>query len=82
MKKPEKVGRNDPCPCGSGQKFKRCCESKERKMGSAGRATLVALLCAVIGAIVLGLTTSLRGPENSGPNRVWSVEHGHWHDVP
>lgn len=19
-----KVGRNDPCPCGSGQKFKRC----------------------------------------------------------
>ena len=21
----EKVGRNDPCPCGSGKKFKRCC---------------------------------------------------------
>lgn len=20
-----KVGRNDPCPCGSGRKFKRCC---------------------------------------------------------
>lgn len=20
-----KVGRNHPCPCGSGQKFKRCC---------------------------------------------------------
>jgi preprotein translocase subunit SecA len=20
----EKVGRNDPCPCGSGQKFKKC----------------------------------------------------------
>ncbi|WP_350668813.1 SEC-C metal-binding domain-containing protein, partial [Pseudoalteromonas sp. 69-MNA-CIBAN-0232] len=20
-----KVGRNDPCPCGSGQKFKHCC---------------------------------------------------------
>jgi uncharacterized protein len=19
------VGRNDPCPCGSGRKFKRCC---------------------------------------------------------
>lgn len=19
------VGRNDPCPCGSGQKFKKCC---------------------------------------------------------
>ena len=22
------VGRNDPCPCGSGKKFKKCCESK------------------------------------------------------
>jgi uncharacterized protein YecA (UPF0149 family) len=20
-----KVGRNDPCPCGSGKKFKQCC---------------------------------------------------------
>ncbi|WP_442596296.1 SEC-C metal-binding domain-containing protein [Neobacillus sp. D3-1R] len=24
----EKTGRNDPCPCGSGKKFKKCCESK------------------------------------------------------
>lgn len=23
-----KVGRNDPCPCGSGRKFKRCCLGK------------------------------------------------------
>ncbi len=23
-----KVGRNDPCPCGSGKKFKRCCGQK------------------------------------------------------
>ena len=21
----EKTGRNDPCPCGSGKKFKKCC---------------------------------------------------------
>jgi preprotein translocase subunit SecA len=21
----EKVGRNDPCPCGSGKKYKNCC---------------------------------------------------------
>jgi uncharacterized protein YecA (UPF0149 family) len=21
----EKLGRNDPCPCGSGKRFKRCC---------------------------------------------------------
>jgi uncharacterized protein len=24
---PEKVGRNEPCPCGSGKKFKKCCGS-------------------------------------------------------
>lgn len=23
-----KIGRNDPCPCGSGKKFKKCCLSK------------------------------------------------------
>ena len=23
--KPHKVGRNDPCPCGSGKKYKKCC---------------------------------------------------------
>ena len=23
-----KIGRNDPCPCGSGKKFKKCCISK------------------------------------------------------
>jgi len=23
--KPKKVGRNDPCPCGSGKKYKKCC---------------------------------------------------------
>ena len=25
----EKVGRNDPCPCGSGKKYKKCCGANE-----------------------------------------------------
>ncbi len=25
VRKTEKVGRNDPCPCGSGKKYKHCC---------------------------------------------------------
>jgi preprotein translocase subunit SecA len=29
-----KVGRNDPCPCGSGKKYKNCCMRKD-KGGSA-----------------------------------------------
>jgi Flp pilus assembly protein TadD len=31
-----KVGRNDPCPCGSGRKFKHCCQDKDQR--SAARA--------------------------------------------
>lgn len=26
-----KVGRNDPCPCGSGKKYKKCCLSNRRR---------------------------------------------------
>ena len=25
IRRAQTVGRNDPCPCGSGRKFKRCC---------------------------------------------------------
>jgi preprotein translocase subunit SecA len=28
VRKQERVGRNDPCPCGSGKKYKRCCYPK------------------------------------------------------
>ena len=28
-KRTEKVGRNDPCPCGSGKKYKKCCGANE-----------------------------------------------------
>ncbi|MDO8206582.1 MAG: tetratricopeptide repeat protein [Gallionella sp.] len=41
-----KPGRNDPCPCGSGKKFKKCCQDKleasaappEQKIKKANRA--------------------------------------------
>ena len=25
-----KTGRNDPCPCGSGKKYKRCCLAQDQ----------------------------------------------------
>ncbi len=35
------VGRNDPCPCGSGKKFKKCCldkvEAQQREAAAAAR---------------------------------------------
>lgn len=27
IKSGERIGRNDPCPCGSGKKFKKCCRN-------------------------------------------------------
>lgn len=32
-----KVGRNDPCPCGSGKKYKKCCLLKEGPAPLAGQ---------------------------------------------
>ena len=26
----KKVGPNDPCPCGSGKKYKKCCMQKDK----------------------------------------------------
>jgi len=31
-----KVGRNDPCPCGSGKKFKKCHEGREHELQAIG----------------------------------------------
>ena len=31
--KATKVGPNDPCPCGSGKKYKKCCRDKDIAAG-------------------------------------------------
>lgn len=33
------VGRNDPCPCGSGRKYKRCCQAADAAAEEAGSTT-------------------------------------------
>jgi preprotein translocase subunit SecA len=35
--KTEKVGRNDPCPCGSGKKYKKCCGREAFETNEEGR---------------------------------------------
>jgi hypothetical protein len=30
-RKKDKVGRNEPCPCGSGKKYKKCCLNKPKE---------------------------------------------------
>ncbi len=79
-----KTGRNDPCPCGSGKKYKQCCEGK-----AAERTTFLTKWSAVIlGILVLlvavGTVVSFFSDDernSAPPGKVWSPDHGHWHDA-
>ena len=73
------VARNAPCPCGSGKKYKKCCMAKDGPLSTRTAMVLFALLMlgGVIG-IIVSMTTAREG---SAANRIWSPEHGHWHDV-
>mgnify|MGYP003577966593 FL=1 len=72
-----KPGRNDACPCGSGKKFKKCCETKESRSGS--RLLLLAVGGAILGALILGITQFSADDSAPTPGRVWSADHGHYH---
>ena len=77
---PMKVGRNDPCPCGSGVKYKRCCALKGDVLIDSPRKS-PSLRWVLIAVLVVGGAVALSfGGQDSGSNLVWSAEHGHWHD--
>ena len=71
------TGRNEPCPCGSGKKFKHCCEGKQQA-GVSSRLILAVIAAVVIVAVMAAVSNSR---ESSGSSRVWSAEHGHYHDA-
>lgn len=74
------VGRNDPCPCGSGLKHKKCCEGKRQNWSVGAVLVLVVFgLVLIVGGYALWVNlTSPDAP--SAVQRVWSPEHGHYHD--
>src|SRR5437867_11862294 len=42
----ERPGRNQPCHCGSGRKYKHCCLEKDEALAAAARATVAAEVAA------------------------------------
>ena len=70
--------RNAPCPCGSGEKYKRCCEVAQSSIMSPGLLILGILI--LVGSVIV-ISTMMNAPDQSDPQRVWSEEHGHWHSV-
>ena len=81
-----KIGRNDRCRCGSGRKYKNCCQRKAGRMGPVGWAGVLAI-AAVAVLLVVSLLSMGRGGSDTGPDtrcppgKVWSPGHGHCHDA-
>ncbi len=76
-----KIGRNAPCPCGSGHKYKNCCLRKEA-VTPLGQKLLGALIVLMLAGGAIAAVVSLVKEEGVGPRQVWSEEHQHWHTVP
>jgi hypothetical protein len=78
----EKIGRNDPCPCGSGKKYKLCCATKTGGLTMAGWLTIAAIVVAA-GVLVYFVLNAAQSDGPIGgrcpPGQVWSAEHGHCH---
>ena len=74
-----RAGRNDKCPCGSGRKFKRCCESKTPEQRT-GRILMFVVGGLVAAALVAGIA-SFDTERSGGGVRVWDPAHGHYHDA-
>lgn len=72
-----KIGRNEACPCGSGKKYKQCCESKAGGSLMQSRVIMLLIAAAIVAAILAGFSS-----RDSGAGAgVWSAEHGHYHDA-
>lgn len=58
MQATSRVGRNEPCPCGSGKKFKVCCEKRVIVAAEDSSSPLLSVGIAVLGvglAVFVGL---------------------------
>jgi hypothetical protein len=73
-----KAGRNDACPCGSGKKYKKCCELKQPRAGGNMLMLIVVGLLTAAG-VVTGITAFMSDRDVARPGGVWSAEHGHYH---
>lgn len=74
-------GRNDPCPCGSGRKYKQCCQGKGSVAPtSTSKTALIAVgVILLVGLVLVGLSLFGGGDSICPPGTVWSAAHQHCH---
>ena len=82
MERTMKTGRNDPCPCDSGKKFKQCCEKTGTKSHRTWNYLLLLVALLMIAGATLAVYTAVTAEKTDPAGKVWSEEHGHWHDAP
>ncbi|MGH7504584.1 MAG: SEC-C metal-binding domain-containing protein [Longimicrobiales bacterium] len=73
------AGRNEPCPCGSGKKYKKCCATKQQQARTS-KLLIGVVIAALAGAVYAGFVGfDEDSAAVAGAGRVWSPEHGHYH---
>ncbi len=73
--KTTKTGRNDPCPCGSGKKYKQCCEGKAAEKTRFLTKWIAIIVGILVLLVTVGTVASLFTDDqsnNAPPGRVWS----------
>lgn len=76
------LGRNDPCHCGSGRKYKNCCQKMGPSETTGTSKVILIVLAAVvlIGLVLVGISlTEGGGRDICPPGTVWSAAHQHCH---
>lgn len=77
-----KIGRNEPCPCGSGRKYKHCCLDKQQAT-PLYQKLFIGLLVLIMAGALIQVFASFRdfesGTVRQQGGKVWSEEHQHWH---
>ena len=74
-----KVGRNAPCPCGSGRKYKHCCLDTTVSMPPRQKLLIALIALIVVTGLIMAITSFNTPDSDPGAGRVWSEEHQHWH---
>jgi hypothetical protein len=80
MAQATKVGRNDLCSCGSGKKYKKCCEAKAER--SMGQTMMIVLISLILGAGLLAAVSNFTTDSTAHVGKasgVWDAAHGHYH---
>lgn len=74
------IGRNDPCHCGSGSKYKNCCLKKDNSSMKSNLVVGILIVIALLGALVLGGVFSNDEDAIDCPTgKSWSQAHQHCH---